>query len=130
MTGIAEGLTEKYDVKVICGQPNYAARGIRAPKKDFHKKVEIFRVWSTTLNKNILPLRLVNMLTQGASMFIKSLLKFNKNEDVLVVSAPPTLPFVTALAAKIRRAEYILIIQDKYPETLAAVGKLRLIHIL
>ncbi len=125
MTGIAEGLTEKYDVKVICGQPNYAARGTRAPKKDFYRGVEIFRVWSTTLNKDVLPLRLVNMLTQGASMFVKSLLKFNKNEDVLVVSAPPTLPFVTALAAKFRRAEYILIIQDKYPETLAAVGKLK-----
>ena len=52
-------------------------------------------------------------------------MKFNANEDVLVVSAPPTLPFVTALAAKIRRADYILIIQDKYPETLAAVGKLK-----
>jgi glycosyltransferase involved in cell wall biosynthesis len=125
MTGIAEGLTEKYDVKVICGQPNYAARGTRAPKKDFYKGVEIFRVWSTTLNKDILPFRLINMLTQGASMFIKSVIKFNKDEDVLVVSAPPTLPFVTALAAKLRRAEYILIIQDKYPETLAAVGKLK-----
>lgn len=125
MTGIAEGLTEKYDVKVICGQPNYAARGTRAPKKDFYKDVEIFRVWSTTLNKDVLPFRLINMLTQGAAMFIKSLTKFNTNEDVLVVSAPPTLPFVTALAAKLRRADYILIIQDKYPETLAAVGKLK-----
>ena len=125
MTGIAEGLTEKYRVAVICGQPNYAARGIRAPKKEFYREVEIFRVWSTTLNKDVLPFRLVNMLTQGAAMFIKSLIKFNKNEDVLVVSAPPTLPFVTALAAKLRGAEYILIIQDKYPETLAAVGKLK-----
>ncbi len=125
MTGIAEGLTAKYDVKVICGQPNYAARGTRAPKNDVHKKVEIFRVWSTTLNKDVLAFRLINMLTQGAAMFFKSLGKFDKNEDVLVVSAPPTLPFVTALAAKLRRAEYILIIQDKYPETLAAVGKLK-----
>ena len=125
MTGIAEGLTAKYDVKVICGQPNYAARGTRAPKNDDHREVEIFRVWSTTLNKDVLAFRLINMLTQGAAMFFKSLGKFDKNENVLVVSAPPTLPFVTALAAKLRRAEYILIIQDKYPETLAAVGKLK-----
>ncbi|MGI8639531.1 MAG: glycosyltransferase family 4 protein [Pyrinomonadaceae bacterium] len=125
MTGIAEGLTAKYDVKVICGQPNYAARGTRAPKKDFHKGVEIFRVRSTTLNKDVLAFRLLNMLTQGASIFVKSLLKFNKYDSVLVVSAPPTLPFVTALAAKLRRAEYTLVIQDKYPETLIAVGKLK-----
>ncbi len=43
--------------------------------------------------------------------------------NVLVVSAPPSLPFVTAVAAKMRRAEYSLIIQDKYPEILIAVGK-------
>ena len=125
MTGIAEGLTEKYKVRVICGQPNYAARGTRAPKRDSHKGVEIERVWSTTLDKNVLGLRLVNMLTQGAAMFFKSLWNFKKNEDVLVVSAPPTLPFVTALAAKLRGASYTLVIQDKYPETLIAVGKLK-----
>ncbi len=125
MTGIAEGLSEKYRVSVICGQPNYAARGTRAPKKDRHRGVEILRVWSTTLDKNVLAFRLLNMLTQGTSMFLKSLVKFSRGEDVLVVSAPPTLPFVTALAAKLRRAEYILIIQDKYPETLVAVGKLK-----
>jgi glycosyltransferase involved in cell wall biosynthesis len=125
MTGIAEGLTGKYNVKVICGQPNYAARGTRAAKKDFHRGVEIFRVWSTTLNKDVLIFRLLNMLTQGASIFVKSWLKFNRGENVLVVSAPPSLPFVTALAAKLRRAEYTLVIQDKYPETLVAVGKLK-----
>ena len=35
MTGIAEGLTDKYDVKVICGQPNYAARGDARTEKRF-----------------------------------------------------------------------------------------------
>ncbi len=124
MTGIAEGLAEKYEVKVICGQPNYAARGTLAPKREIHRGVEIFRVWSTTLDKNILAFRLLNMLTQGVSIFVKASLKFKKGEEVLVVSAPPTLPFVAALAAKLRRAEYIPVIQDKYPETLIAVGKL------
>jgi glycosyltransferase involved in cell wall biosynthesis len=63
------------------------------------------------------------MFTLGASMFLKSIFKFNRNDEVLVVSAPPTLPFITALAAKIRRVPYNLIIQDKYPEILVAVGK-------
>jgi glycosyltransferase involved in cell wall biosynthesis len=123
LTGIAEGLTEDFDVKVICGQPNYAARGTRAPKREIHRDVEIFRVWGTTLDKDVLIFRLVNMLTLGISMFFKSLFKIGKNEDVLVVSAPPSLPFGTAIAAKLRGAEYNLIIQDKYPEILTAVGK-------
>ena len=123
LTKIAEGLTGKFDVKVICGQPNYAARGTRAAKNEIHEDVEIFRVWGTTWDKNVLAFRLINMLTLGASIFFKALFKFQKNEDILVVSAPPSLPFITALAAKMRRANYTLVIQDKYPETLIAVGK-------
>lgn len=125
MTGIAEGLSEKYAVKVICGQPNYAAKGVRAPKHEIHKNVEIFRVWSTTLDKNVLVYRLLNMITQGVSMFAASLIKIKSGQKVLVVSAPPSLPFVTALAAKLKNAGYNLIIQDKYPEILIAVGKAR-----
>lgn len=123
LTRIAEGLAEDFDVKVICGQPNYAARGTFAPKREVHENVEIFRVWGTTLDKDVLFFRLINMLTLGAAMFFKSLLKIKSGEKVLVVSAPPSLPFVTALAAKIRRAQYTLVIQDKYPEILIAVGK-------
>lgn len=125
MTGIAEGLADDFDVKVICGQPNYAARGTFAPRKEVFKGVEITRVWGTTLDKNVLLYRLINMLTLGMSIFLKTLSSIKKNDDILVVSAPPTLPFITACAARIRRARYTLIIQDKYPETLTAVGKLK-----
>jgi len=123
LTRIAEGLAEDFDVKVICGQPNYAARGTRAPKRETHRNVEIFRVWGTTLDKDVLVFRLLNMLTLGASMFLRSITKIAAEEEILVVSAPPSLPFGTAAAAKLRRAEYSLIIQDKYPEILTAVGK-------
>ena len=58
-------------------------------------------------------------------MFVKSITSFRRNDLVMVVSAPPSLPFITALAARIKRTEYVLIIQDKYPETLIAVGKSR-----
>lgn len=123
MTGIAEGLAEDFDVKVICGQPNYAAKGTLAPKKEVYKNVEIFRVWSTTLDKNVIFFRLLNMLTLGTAIFVKSVVKIKKGERLMVVSAPPSLPFTTALAAKIRGARYTLVVQDKYPETLIAVGK-------
>ncbi len=125
MTGIAEGLAKDFSVRVICGQPNYAARGTLAPAHEFHEEVEIFRVWGTTLNKDVIFFRLLNMLTLGASIFLKLLVKIKKGQSVLVVSAPPTLPFITACAAKIRRAPYNLIVQDKYPEILVAVGKSR-----
>lgn len=123
MTQIGEGLTEDFDVKVICGQPNYAVRGIIAPKHEIHKDVEIFRVRGTTLDKNVLIYRLINMFTHGWSVFFNALFKIKKNDEVLTVSAPPSLPFLSAVAAKLKGVEYSVIIQDKYPEILVAVKK-------
>ncbi|MFN6963416.1 MAG: glycosyltransferase family 4 protein [Pyrinomonadaceae bacterium] len=123
LTSIAEGLTADFDVKVICGQPNYAARGTIAPYREVHNGVEIFRTWSTRLDKNVIPYRVVNMFTLGASMFMRSIARFGPGDEVLVVTAPPSLPFTTALAALMRRSTYTLLLHDSYPEILVAVGK-------
>lgn len=123
LTKIAEGLANDFDVKVLCGQPNYSARGKRSPKREVHKGVEIFRAWGTTLDKNVILFRLINMLTLGFGVFLKALINFRKGDQILVVTTPPSLPFITALAAFFRRAEYVLLIHDNYPEILIAVGK-------
>lgn len=123
MTRIAEGLTDSFEVKSICGQPNYSRRGTRAPKRELHNGVEIFRVAGTTLNKNIIIFRIVNMLTLGVSTFFRALFSFRPGDKVLVVTTPPSLPFVAAIAALLRGSQYTLLIHDNYPEILVAVGK-------
>lgn len=123
LTKIAEGLTDRFQVKVLCGQPNYSARGTRAPRSEKYNNVQINRAFGTTLDKNIIPFRLINMITLSASMFFKAIFKFKKNGRVLVVTTPPTLPFITALAARIRGSRYTLLIHDNYPEILIAAGK-------
>jgi len=125
LTNIAEGLAGNYDVKAICGQPNYASRGIRAAKREIRNNVEIFRVTSTTLDKNVIPFRLLNMLTLSFSMLIFALRRFTANDRVLVVTAPPSLPFISAFASLIKRSNYTLLLHDCYPEVLIAVGKLK-----
>lgn len=125
LTSIAEGLAKNADVRVLCGQPNYAARGQKASKHEIRNGVEIFRSSSTTLDKNVIVYRLINMFTLGLSMFVKSLRLFQKGDRILVVTAPPSLPFTTALAALIRGASYTLLLHDSYPEILVAVGKTR-----
>lgn len=123
LTKIAEGLAASFDVKVLCGQPNYSKRGNIAPKKEIHKNVEIFRAWGTTLDKNVIVFRLINMLTLSFSIFIKALFNFQKNDRVLVVTTPPLLPFIVVLASLMRGGNYVLLIHDNYPEILVAVGK-------
>jgi len=123
LTKIAEGLTASFDVKVLCGQPNYSKRGNFASKKEIHKGVEIFRAWGTTLDKNVIIFRLINMLTLSFSIFIKASFNFQKNDKVLVVTTPPLLPFIGAFASIVRGGSYVLLIHDNYPEILVAVGK-------
>ena len=123
LTRIAEGLADDYEVKVLCGQPNYSAKGTRAPKRETHKQVEIFRSFGTTLDKNIILFRLINMLTLSLSIFWNALFQFRKGNQVLVVTTPPSLPFVTALASLARGTNYILLIHDNYPEILIAARK-------
>jgi len=125
LTRIAEGLADTEIVKVICGQPNYSARDRTSPKFEVHKNVEIFRAASTRLDKNVIPFRLLNMFTLGLSIFFKAIRYFRRGDRILVVTNPPTLPFLIAVASLIRGASYTLLIHDNYPEILVAAGKLR-----
>lgn len=125
VTQIGSGLADAYDVRAICAQPNYLSRGIRAPKQDSYQGVSIQRVWSTTLNKDFLPFRLLNMLTIGISMFIRSVASFGRGDRVLVVTAPPSLPYTTALAALLKGASYTVILHDLYPDILVTLGRVK-----
>ena len=123
LTRIAEGLADGRDVKVLCGQPTYSARGIVAAKHEVHNGVEIFRVSGTTLDKNVIVFRLINMITLGLSVFFRALRNFRRGDRVLVVTTPPSMPFVVAIAALAKGASYVPLIHDNYPEILIAVGK-------
>lgn len=123
LTRTAENMTAAFDVKVLCGQPNYSARGVRAPKHEIRNGVEIYRAGGTTLNKNVIIYKLINMITLGFGTFFQGLVNFQAKDRILVVTTPPTLPFVTAIAALLRGAHYVLLIHDNYPEILFAAGK-------
>lgn len=125
LTSIAEGLTDKFSVKVLCGQPKHMSRGLTAPKREIRNGVEIFRAAATTFDKNVMLYRLINMFTIGVAMFYNALKRFRRGDHVLVVTAPPTMPVTTAIAALLRGASYTVLIQDSYPEILVAVGSLR-----
>jgi len=116
ITRTAEGLADEFDMNVLCGQPTYSARGRRAPSKETHKNVKIKRCVGTTLDKNVIVFKLVNILTLTLSIFFNAVFRFKKGDTVMVVTTPPSLPFITAIACFLKRAKYILLIHDNYPE--------------
>lgn len=120
LTGIAEGLAGQFPVNVLCSQPTYAKRGTRAPAVEQHNGVNIRRCFGTTLNKDVLAFRLINLLAISVSIFFNALLRIRKNDAVLVVTNPPLLPFAVNFACRLRGAECLLLIHDIYPEVLVA----------
>lgn len=122
VTGVSQGLAWLFDVRVLCSQPTYAARGTVAPWTEIYRGVHIERCRATTFNKDVLILRLVNVLTISLSLFWKALLRIRRHDVVLVVTNPPLLPFGIAAICRLRGARCILRADDVYPEIMTATG--------
>lgn len=122
MTGIAEGIALSREVRVVCSQPTYASRGTLAPREEQHNGVIVRRCFGTRFSKDVLSLRLVNIITLCWSIFFHILQKVNKRDQVIVVTNPPVLPVLVMIACRIRRARYYLLIHDVYPDVLVACG--------
>jgi glycosyltransferase involved in cell wall biosynthesis len=123
LTRIAEALAAAgHDVRAVCAQPTYSQRGARAPRRELRHGVRIERCWSTTLDKDRLPLRAINALSLALTIFVTTLARVARGDLVFVVTNPPLLPFVTYVAARLRGARVALIVHDIYPDALVAAG--------
>jgi colanic acid biosynthesis glycosyl transferase WcaI len=125
VTKTAEALAATHNVSVLCAQPTYRARGTKAPAYEILNNVHVYRCAATALNKDVLTFRLLNLLTISVSLFFKAVRSIRQGDLVLVVTNPPTLPFVAFLACKLRRARLILRIEDVYPDAMIAAGMVR-----
>ena len=122
LTILAEELAKTYDVAVLCGQPSYWARGKRGPSREKLNGVDVQRCWASTLNKNNYLFRSINLITISLSIFVTALFRLRRAEIVITVTNPPLLPYVMALATRIRRGRFVLLVHDVYPEALACLG--------
>lgn len=123
ISAIARAVATVAPVSVICGQPTYAARGLRAPREEVWEGVHIHRCRGTTFDKNRMAGRLVNIVTLGVSAFMTALGMLRRGDVAIVVTNPPVLPALVAVACWWRGATCVPLIHDQYPELLVAVAK-------
>lgn len=124
LTRIAEGLAPYVPVHVLCTQPTYSARGVRAPAREVLRGVHIRRCRASRLNKDVFLFRLINLVTISLSIFFHALWFFGRHDIILVATNPPVLPFLILSACRLRRAKCVLLIQDVYPDSMVAAGML------
>jgi glycosyltransferase involved in cell wall biosynthesis len=125
MTHIAEALAQNTDVAVICAQPTYSKRGVLAPRRETRRGVRILRCRSTRFDKNRWGLKILNAITVSVALFGVALKNIRLGDRVISVTNPPLLPYLIAVAARLRGSSYSLKIDDLYPETLIATGMLQ-----
>jgi len=122
LTEISEGLAGVYDVSVLCGQPSYLVRGVRAPVREMRNGVDVKRCRATTLDKNRLVSKVVNLITISVSIFAAALCRFRRKDIIIVVTNPPLLPYLMALACRLKGARFVLLVYDVYPEIFTRLG--------
>jgi glycosyltransferase involved in cell wall biosynthesis len=129
LTGIAEALVgEGYEVQVLCAQPSYNQRGEKAAWLEEHNGVSIRRCWSTTCDPREILGRLLNFATTSLSIGWRALLSIKRGDKVLVVTNPPLLPFFVRFACWLKRAKFVLLVHDVYPDVFVPLGLLRPSH--
>jgi colanic acid biosynthesis glycosyl transferase WcaI len=129
LTGIAEALAdENRSVSVLCAQPSYNQRGIKAPWVEEHHGVSIRRCWSTTCDPKQIWGRLVNFVTTSLSIGWRALFSIKRGDKVLVVTNPPLLPFLIRLVCWVKGAKFVLLVHDVYPDVFVPLGLLKPTH--
>lgn len=125
LTRLARSAARRFDVRVLCGDPRYDLRGETVPPRERDHGVEIRRCRGTTLNKNVPVYRAINALTLMLSIGWAAFRNIRRGDIVMGVTNPPTMPPLLALVCVIRRAKFVLLVHDVYPDAAIAAGLLR-----
>jgi colanic acid biosynthesis glycosyl transferase WcaI len=128
LTELCEDLAEHHDVTVVAGRPSYdplerrPARGLVS--EDRYGRIRVLRTWSTTFPRRSMPGRLSNYATYLASC-LAGAMRATQPDVVLTMTDPPLVAATAALTSLVRRAPFVYIHQDVFPEVALALGKLR-----
>jgi glycosyltransferase involved in cell wall biosynthesis len=120
MSEISESLSKIYDIEVICGSKFYEFKSDFQNHKDFAFKVN--RVNTPQYNKNNILTRLLGNLNISWKMFLLMKNKIPENSQILMVSNPIFLIWLTSLLIKKKFWKVKLIVHDVFPENLNSLN--------
>jgi colanic acid biosynthesis glycosyl transferase WcaI len=120
LTAIAEGLQSDHEVLVISGTAHSAS-----PIASRSTRLRVVEVRTSEPKKHALARRAIAMMLFSIKIFFATLKHVSKDDLVLCVTTPFSLPYPVTLATKLRKASVILLIYDLYPEALVVAGLAR-----
>src|SRR5437773_5950001 len=128
LTELCEDLAEHHDVTVVCGRPSYDPSELREVRgfvaEDRHGRIRVLRSWSTTYPRTVMAGRLMNYATYLTSCILGAMWAA-KPDVVLTMTDPPVVAAAAAVASAARRAPFVYVNQDVFPEVGVALGRIR-----
>jgi glycosyltransferase involved in cell wall biosynthesis len=122
VSAIAHHLALQAPVVVLSGTPQSASQFVSSSQTGQPLVVEI---------RNRMPAKAALMKRAAAELlltvrtFVALLARLRREDVVLTVPAPFMLPYAVVAAAKLKRAQSVLIMHDLYPEVLVVAGLLK-----
>ena len=120
ISALAEHLAAEVPVLILSGTPGSATGAVA-----LSSRLTIIEVRNWMPGKADLPRRAAAELVFMMRAFVALLKHLKRGDVVLTVTAPFTLPYAVAAAAKLKRARSVLIMHDLYPDVLVMAGLLR-----
>jgi colanic acid biosynthesis glycosyl transferase WcaI len=120
MSALAEHLAAEVAVLILSGTSG-SATGDSAPSN----RPAVVEIKNRIPAKAALIRRAAAEISFTLRAFLALLNKLQRGDVVLTVTAPFTLPYAVAAAARLKRARSVLIMHDLYPEVLVMAGLLR-----
>ena len=123
MGEIAEALSHKYNVGVICGPEIYDPSRKRSDNLiTTSKEYSIFRSKSHTFNKNSLTGKAKSFLSTTLSIYKLAKKHIRQGDKVLMVTNPAPLILLMSRLKKKRNLELNILVHDVFPENTVAAG--------
>jgi glycosyltransferase involved in cell wall biosynthesis len=124
LTELAVGLKRMgCDVTVYTAHPTYRSRE-RARKSEVYEGVQVYRLPSTQMDKNVKLGRILNSVSFFVSALV-TLLFHRTSGPLLIVSVPPFLPFLGYVVKRLKGQPYISLFYDVYPDIAVRLGYLK-----
>jgi len=126
MTCIADYISEDNEVLVITGAESYTGKNRKSSLNKLNaNRFSVKRVFIPKLSKDKLISRTLRLTILSVSLAITTMTHL-KSEDILFsVTNPAPLVIFLAIVKKIKKASYIVLVHDVFPENAVASGVIR-----
>lgn len=121
LTKIANKLSEKYNVNVVCGDLVYDKKE-RSSSFTLDSKVFVHRIEGFKGDKNSLMSRSLRFIFLSFSIFLYLWKNVKKGEKVFMVTNPAPLILLISILKKFKKIELIILVHDVFPENTIPAG--------